>query len=295
MAKKSEEKFSVNIHDVFSCGLLRLVSPDELVAVLRQKLQNRKVEDLGCEKEEGRVEFGYFNVDGFKVFYQVCGLFAGDEYFEFPKEMPRRMIDEVLAVWVQTAAEVLAAHLEREHAVDVGGKKIKVLTPEEFLVEGDEKKRVEYILEQRTLISKAKTEASQVLAGKKSFFNKKLKNYKRRQTLGEALVKMCEQSSKIEETVKAALKNESEELRFLVMDYLKWKVKLTGFENLYKSFKEKVKSQSKGLATSPERGWGPLSEEQKRQVAYLESAVTDKELFRQVVKIGESLLDKVKE
>lgn len=283
----------MNVHDVFSCGLLRLVSPWELVAALKQNLQNRKVEELDCGEEDGRVEFGYFNVDSFKVFYQVCGLFAGDEYFEFPNQMPKRMIDEVLAVWVQTAAGFLAAHLEEEHAVEVGGKKMKVLTPEEALVEGDEKKRVEYILTQRAFISKAKSEASRVLAGKTSFFDKKLRDYEKRQTLGDALVEMLDQSNKIEETVKAALANESEELRFLVKEYLEWRVKLTGFETMYKSFKEKVKRQSAGLATAPERGWGPLSEEQKKQVAYLTSAATNRELFQQVVWIGESLLEKV--
>lgn len=287
------DRFTVNIHDIFPCGLLRLISPQELVEGLRLTLSGRKVEVIDWGSEEGRINFCTFSVDGVEVYYQVCGLFAGDEYFEFKEGTPKRLIDEVLAVWEQLAADALSEHLGAEHTVEIGGAKVKILTPEEALVEGDARKRAEYLAKRRAEIAMARLEASRVLEGKASFFDRKLKNYKRRQTLGEVMVEIAEMSDRIDKVVERALAGEPDEVRFLVKEYLEWRVKLTGLETIYRNFKEKVESRHRCLSTLPERGWGQLNDEQRRQLAYFESAMADKELFRRVVRIGNDLVPQV--
>jgi len=293
MKSGKQEKFTVNIHDVFSPGLLRLVSPEELIASLQTKLPARKIKNFGCGAGEDRVDYCWFSVDGYKIYYQVCGLFSGDEYFDFPKNTSKRVIDEVLAVWVQNAAFTLGTHLKSEQVIQVGESKIKVLTPEEVLVEGDLKKKEAYSKKRQMQIQRAFNEASAVLTGKKSYFDAKLKNYQKRPDLGEALIKMVERATKIDDVVNCELKNEDEPFKFLVTEYLKWKTKLTGFETLYRTFRAKIEGKYRGLSTSPQRGWGPLSEEQNKQVVYLKAAVDDAALIKKAIEMGEKLLPKI--
>lgn len=285
--------FRINLHDIYPVGLLRLVMPNELFTALSRFLPHRKiiVEEIGFE--EGRINYGFFKIDGHPFYYQVCGLFAGDEFFAFPKTFPKPLVDEILAAWELQAAFELKKHLNNylseENALEIEGKKIKILTPAEALAEQSIEEKTKYVKQLTKLINEGLTEAHQVLNGAKSFWESKLRKYQPRKTLGESLLEVALLGQKISQLVEKHLQQEPPEIRFLVKSYLEWKVKLTGFENLFNSFDEKIRTVYQGLSTAPQRGW-PLTSKEKQECVYYKKALEDKKIAEKVIALGEQLL-----
>jgi len=277
-----QENLMVNIHDVISCGLLRMVGPRQLVEVLKQN--GVPIKNKNFWSEEGRLNLGDFEVDGLKIHYQVCGLFAGDEYIVFPKSTPKKLVDKVLAVLQLTIAEEMIPH----HNRDISGF---VVTPNE-LVAGAEGNLTSYRDKELTKANNYISEAKRVLDGEISYFDGLLKNYKRSKTLGEALLNMSLHMITVENFVKSNIKEKT--MAYLVESYFDWKTKTTGFEDLHKSFEEKIPSDYECLSTSPQRGWGKLDKRQKQELKHLKKAVDNPKLIEEAVKIGNKLLPKLK-
>lgn len=274
-----KEDLTVNIHDIYPAELLRLVHPEQLVESLKQ--HGLPVKDVAFSSEEGRIEIGVFTVNNHKITYQVCGLSALDEYIIFRKNTPQELVDKVLAVLELT----MAKEMIKIHQRKIGF----ALTPNEFLAITDKKLEV-YRNEKIAEANQAIEEAKQVLKGEKSYFDTKLKNYKRPPTLAEALIEMGMKMIALDNFVEDKMKNENETIRYLVKSYIEWKTKITGFENLYKTFQEKIKSRFEALSTKPQKGWGELNEKDKKELKILETAINNPKLIETAIQKGELIL-----
>lgn len=259
--------------------MLRVVSPYEFVEALKQN--SFEVTNVEIGHKEGRIDYGYFVINEYNIQYQVCGLFAGDEWIIFPENTPKNLVDKVLAVLKLTLAE----HMIQHHNQDVGF----VVTPGEFIAEV-ENKVLSYRDKELNRAREAVNDARNILKGKRSFFDKELKNYTRSKTLGEAVLLMITRMMILDTTLKEEMRNEKEINIFLVKEYLEWKIKTTGFENLYDSFPEKVKSNYEGLSTSQERGWGEHTDRQKKEIRFLKTALDNPKMIIDVMKLGDKIL-----
>jgi hypothetical protein len=269
----------INIHDLVEVGLLRLVSPEEFVEACKQNGIIIKNENYWSE--EGRLNFVEFETGEVKIHYQVCGLFAGDEYIIFPKNTPKQLIDKILAVLQLVLAENLVQHHNRE----VGF----IMTPSELVAKLDNS-TLDY---RNKELNKTKTkidEALLVLKGKKSYFDSLLKDYKPPKTLGEAIFHIALTLQVVEDTVSECLDTKDKRLKYLVKEYLEWKIKTTGFETLYDSFEDKVKTSYEGLSTKTERGWGELTTKEKVEFSYLKKAISNRKLIEKTIIEGNKIL-----
>jgi hypothetical protein len=294
--KSLGKKKTVNVHDLYDTGTLRTVSPEELVAALERRLQGRTVRAIGFCSGDSRMDRGNFTVDGFEVYYQVCGLFAGDEYLTFGKGTPKQMADEVMAVWQIAAAKRALEHLREfeEMSKEEGGP--KVVTMDELSAGQSEEGRRIYAEKVCSEVEAAIDEAELVLGGRKSYLDGRLRGHRRSETLGEALNRMCMLQEAIDSTIKRELQSESEITVILAKSYLQWKLKVSGFETMYHSFRKKVKRTYEGLKTAPQRGWGPfLDHKYPLELEAYRRANEDPAVFDRAVEAGKSLLQKVRE
>jgi hypothetical protein len=278
-----QNDLTVNIHDICSSGMLRMVSPELFVEALKQN--NLDVKDVGFGSDEGRIDFGDFKINNHKIQYQVCGLFAGDEHITFPKGTPKELVDKVLGVLQLTIAEEMLQHHNRKLGF--------VVTPSEALATM-ENNLVDYRDKELTRANSEISEAKEVLKGKRSFFNTILKDYKPPPTLGEAIARMAIRMTILDEVVTEKMKRQSATLRYLVKSYIEWKIKITGFENLHNSFQQKIKENFEGLSTSPDRGWGPLNKKQQKEIKYLKNALANQTLIESAIKQGDKILPELK-
>jgi len=285
----------INVHDIaITTGMLRMVGPEKLYGEIKKQkgilFKRTRSNGFGCE--EGRVDYGSFTVDGYKIYFQDCGLFAGDEYIEFTEDTPKELIDKILAILVLTYAKEVKKF--RSSQITEGLPKIgniQIVDPAMFLAKEDGFDK--FITEMEKELKEKETKANEVLQGKGSYFDDILKNYKPIPTLATTMLESAIQSLKRKEFAEKKGKelSLSEVEVYLLNEYFEWKSRGGSEDWLFPIFKKRIESDAKPFEPfDREEIFGKeYAEHAKKKRRLADVVLKDDFIMEKIVKLGEDL------
>lgn len=254
MPETLEKDLRINIHDLPpETMMLRMVSPEEYFEALKEELSCRhRIETIGVDFEEPRTENGKVSIDGYEIFYQVCGMFHGDEFLVFQKGLPKKIADEALAV---LSRYIALEEVEQEGICTING--VKFCTPEAFMAE-QEGRQDEYHRKKLTKAQKAIEDASQVLDGRKSYLDSFLADYQTPLTFAEGTELQAEEDESIKSFIQEKFPGKSDTDIFLIAYYFEWRLKPYRFLGNQTTFRSELEELLEARSTAEERGWGGI-------------------------------------
>lgn len=227
-----EKEFKVAIHDIATISLLRMVDIPILISALERYFGDR-ISGVEMGSKLDRVSYCYFTLDRTKVYYQVCGLFSGDEYFIFKRDVPNDVVDKVLSVFILTLCEEEEIYYNKE--CQYGKPSTKEIDIEYLNLHDNNLKT----------ISSMRREALEVFKGKKSYFNTKLKNYSASATLADAIANSYNLDQFIENVVNET--DNEDIIKFLMKQYLEYKLQTSALDKNRPNFTQRIEYDFKAM------------------------------------------------